>query len=184
MSLEEFDRAEGQEGFLYELSRGEVTVVDVPGGKHFAQLDEVREQLSAYRSTHRNHIYRLGHGSDCKILLTDLVSERHADLSIYLTPPVNMKNIWLHWIPEIVIEIVSRSSHHRDYVEKREEYLQFGVQEYWIIDADPEEMLVLQRSDGQWIENVARANETYRTRLLPDFELVLKPIFDAARAAE
>ena len=34
MSLEEFEHAEGQEGRLYELSRGVITVVDVPKPRH------------------------------------------------------------------------------------------------------------------------------------------------------
>ena len=34
MSLEEFDHAEGQEGYLYELSRGVITVADVPRRRH------------------------------------------------------------------------------------------------------------------------------------------------------
>ena len=34
MSLEDFETAEAREGHLYELSRGVVTVIDVPGRRH------------------------------------------------------------------------------------------------------------------------------------------------------
>ncbi|MGH7225936.1 MAG: Uma2 family endonuclease, partial [Gemmataceae bacterium] len=73
-------------------------------------------------------------------------------------------------------------SEQRDYVEKREEYLRFGVREYGIVDAGREEVLILRRSGGRWVEIVLRASDIYRTRLLPDFEFRCEPIFEAARA--
>lgn len=184
MSLEEFEHAEAKEGHSYELSRGVIIVVDVPDWGHLAQLDEAREQFSAYRRRHKGRIYRIAHGADCKILLPDLESERHPDLAVYMAPPTDMTDIWAHWVPALVIEIVSKSSAHRDYVEKREEYLRFGVREYWIIDSSRQEMLALRRSGRKWVERTLGPQEIFRTRLLPDFEFDLKAVFDAARAAE
>lgn len=79
------------------------------------------------------------------------------------------------WIPEIVIEIVSPGSEQRDYEEKREEYLQFGVQEYWIVDAERQEVLILRRVGGRWREKIIRPPETYRTRLFAGICLRLRP---------
>ena len=50
MSLEEFENAEVDDGPLYELSRGVVTVVEVPKRRHMAQVIAVRRQLTALRS--------------------------------------------------------------------------------------------------------------------------------------
>jgi Uma2 family endonuclease len=36
--------------------------------------------------------------------------------------------------PDIAVEIVSRESHHRDYVKKKQLYQDAGVLEYWLID--------------------------------------------------
>ena len=182
MSLEEFDHAEGQEGYLYELSRGVVTVVDIPNPRHLAQLDAIRDQLVAYKVTHPGQVHRIAGGAECKILLEDRETERHPDLSVYKTPLPVVENVWAAWVPEIVIEIVSPGSEHRDYVEKREEYLRFGVREYWIFDADRQEMLVLKRSGRRWREQVMRPPEVYRTRLLPGLEFACDPVFQAAEA--
>ena len=40
--------------------------------------------------------------------------------------------------PALVMEVVSEGSeaHERDYVTKCEEYLAFGIREYWIIDPE------------------------------------------------
>jgi len=181
MSLADFEHAEVKEGRLYELGRGVIIVSDVPGLRHLMQLNALRRQLHAYDLQHPGRIHNIAGGSDCKILLADLESERHPDLAIYKNPPPEGDDFWASWIPEIVIEVISPSSEDRDYIEKREEYLRFGVREYWIVDAEREEVLVLRRSAGRWTERILRSSDTYRTRLLPEFELVCAPVFEAAR---
>jgi hypothetical protein len=183
MSLEDFDHAEVQEGYLYELSRGVVTVSDVPDLRHLAQVEAIRLQLYTYRLSHPGRIHALASGSECKVLLTDLQSERHPDLSVYKTAPAEEDDVWSTWIPEVVIEVVSPSSAQRDYHEKPEEYLAFGVREYWIVDAERREVRVLRRSGGRWVERVVRPPDVYKTRLLPGFELSPEAVFRAADAA-
>lgn len=181
MTLEDFEFAEGVEGRLYELSRGVVTVIDVPRLKHLAQINVIKRQIYAYDAAHPQQIHTIATGAECKILLEDLQSERHPDLAVYLSPPPNDEaDIWSTWIPELVIEVVSRSSVQRDYVEKREEYLQFGVLEYWIVDADKGQMLVLQRSRGTWAERTVQPPQLYQTRLLPGLEFACEAVFAAA----
>jgi Uma2 family endonuclease len=183
MSLEDFEHAEVQEGRLYELGRGVIVVSDVPNPVHFSQLMAIRRQLTAYELAHSGRIYGIAGAAECKIVLTALESERHPDLAIYNTPlPSDEEDVWAIWIPEIVIEIVSPGSEQRDYQEKREEYLQFGVQEYWIVDAERQEVLILRRVGGRWREKIIRPPETYRTRLLPGFVFACAPVFEAARS--
>jgi Uma2 family endonuclease len=182
MSLADFEQVEVQEGRLYELGRGVIIVSDVPGPRHLVQINAIRRQLHAYDLQYSGRIYSIAGGSDCKILLADLESERHPDMAIYKNPPPEGEDFWASWIPEIVLEVISPGSEPRDYVEKREEYLRFGVREYWIVDADREEVLILRRSGGRWLERVLRATDSYHTRLLPDFEFRCEPIFAAARS--
>jgi Uma2 family endonuclease len=185
MSLADFEHAEVQEGRLYELGRGIVVVSDVPKPRHLAQLTAVRRQLAAYDLAHPGRLFTVAGGSDCKILLPTLESERHPDLALYKTPPPSDDDgAWRDWVPEVVIEIVSPGSEQRDYHEKSEEYLAFGVREYWVFDADRGEMLVLRRSKGAWVERVLRPPEVYRTRLLPGLEFACGPVFEAARAVK
>ena len=183
MGLDEFDAAEGREGHLYELSRGIITVTDVPGLKHLAQVSELRLQLTAYQLAGRGRIHTIAAGSDCKILLAALESERHPDIAVYKTVPAEDPDVWSTWVPEIVIEVVSPGSERRDYEEKRDEYLQFGVLEYWIVDAAKGEILVLRRFRGRWTEKSVSPPQTYKTRLLKGFELDPAPGFEAAARA-
>jgi Uma2 family endonuclease len=183
MRLADFDRAESADERLYELGRGVVVVVDVPDLPHLAQVTAIRRQLHAYDAAHPGEIHTLASGSECKILLADQESERHPDLAVYKTAPPEGDDYWSSWVPEVVLEVVSARSHHRDYVEKRDEYLAFGVREYWIVDAERREMLVLRRSRGRWVERAVRDGEAYATQLLPGLQFQVGPVFAAADRA-
>jgi Uma2 family endonuclease len=183
MSLEEFEHAEAEEGQLFELSRGVVTLVGVPNLRHFRVVDAIRRQFADLSEKQRQLIFGIASGSECKLLIAGLESERHPDLAIYKTPPPEGENddeIWSQWVPEIVVEVVSPSSRHRDYQEKPEEYLRLGVSEYWIVDADEGLMKVLRRSRGQWLEYPVRPPAGYRTRLLHGFEFSIEAVLQAA----
>jgi Uma2 family endonuclease len=182
MSLDDFDRAEVQEGYRYELGRGVIVVSDLPGRRHRAQWKEIHRQVSVYQVTFPDVIDTLATGDVCKILVPPLDSERHPDLLIYKTSEDDIEEeaVWRTWIPEVVVEIVSLGSELRDYVEKREEYLRFGIKEYWIVDAERQEVLVLRRWRNRWRERVVSASETDSTRLLPGFVLDVGRIFAAA----
>jgi Uma2 family endonuclease len=185
MSLADFDHAEVQEGYLYELGRGIIVVSDVPKKRHLAQVLQTRMQLMAYQLANPSRIYAVCSGSECKILIGSYESERHPDLAVYKSlPPEEGADFWFTWIAELVIEIISPGSELRDYQEKREEYLAFGVREYWIFDADKEQMLVLLRVGGRWRERIVRPPEIYKTRLFPGLQFSCEKVFQAAKAAE
>jgi hypothetical protein len=183
MSLADFDLAEVQEGHLYELSRGVVAVSEIPNQRHLAQVRAIRWQLWAHATAHPDQVWDIPGGSDCKILLPDWDSERHPDLAVYQSAPPDGRKVWSTWKPELVVEVVSPSSEARDYLEKREEYLDFGIKEYWIVDADKRELLALRRTRGKWKETVVREGDAYETPLLPGFALDFAKVMQAADAA-
>jgi Uma2 family endonuclease len=181
MSLADFESAEGQPGCTYELGRGVVIVVHVPDRQHLVQVDEIRHQLSVYRQDHPGQIYAVAGSGECKVLLADQESERHPDVVVYKDPLPEGPDVWAAWVPEIIVEVVSPGSEERDYQDKREEYLAFGAGEYWIVNAERQEVLVLRRWGGRWKEQVVRPPEAYRTRLLPGFEFHCARVFQAAQ---
>lgn len=172
MSLDDFDTAVEREGHLYELSSGVIVVSGVPNPPHGDVLFATRQLLGAYHQTHPGVIHRIYGGAECKLLVEGTESERHPDLAVYKTSaPSQDSSVWSVWVPEIVIEIVSDESARRDYEEKPEDYLQFGVSEYWIIDPLKGAGLVHRRVRGRWKLQPLVAGQTYATSLLPQFEL-------------
>lgn len=182
MSLDGFDRATGVEGYLYELGKGVIQVVNVPGGNHAGQFQEVRDQLVGYRLANPGVITFVGGSGEAKLLIAPAQSERHPDVLVYKTPRPKGADIWSVWVPEIVVEIVSPGSAKRDYEEKPGEYLALGVKEYWIIDAAKQQMLALTRWRGQWRETVVKpTRKKYTTPLLRGFALDLRRVVAAEK---
>ena len=182
MSLDQFDRAEGREGYLYELNKGVIEVTDVPQPSHGQHVQAIRNQLTAYQLERPDVILYLAGGGEAKMLIGPSESERHPDLSAYRTPPPSDNaDAWSVWVPAIVVEVVSKRSAKRDYQDKPPEYLEFGVEEYWIVDSAKKQMLALTRWRGEWKEHVVKPPKRYATRLLPGFTLDLKKVFDAAK---
>src|SRR3954451_17870227 len=169
MSLDRFDRATGREGHLYELNKGVIEVVDVPHPRHFAQVQELRDQLVAFRLRHKGVVHSIAGSNESMILLAGDQSERHPDLSVYFPPPPAGKDVWSLWVPGIVIEVVSETSAKRDYEDKPQEYLEFGVREYWIVDSPKQQMTAMVRRAGRWEAQVVKPPQKYSTYLLPGF---------------
>jgi Uma2 family endonuclease len=73
----------------------------------------------------------------------------------------------------LVAEVVSERGEARDYQEKRDEYLRFGIHEYWIVDsiASAVTVLVRREADGSatWTEQVFRGADLIVSALLPGY---------------
>jgi Uma2 family endonuclease len=181
MSLADFDKAVAQEGYLYELGKGVIEVSDVPHPSHFAPLQRVRNELILYQAANPEIINAVTGSNDSKILLESDQSERHPDISVYLTAPPDNKDIWSTWIPAIVVEVVSKSSIERDYEVKPGEYLVFGIDEYWIVDGLKLQMTVHTRWRGRWKTRVLKSTQKCSPLCLPGFTLELKRVFAATK---
>ncbi len=181
MSIAEFDKIDGQEGFAYELDKGVIEVTNIPHRRHFLQLIDIRDQFIGYKLANPGIIAAVGGSNDTKILIESEQSERHPDIAVYLSPMPDVDDIWSIWVPTIAVEIVSESSIHSDYEEKPSEYLEFGIGEYWIVDGFKKQMTVMSRFRGGWKNKVVKPAQKYTTRHLPGFSLDLKRAFTAVK---
>ena len=72
--------------------------------------------------------------------------------------------------PTLVAEVVSPRSIKRDYETKREEYLAYGLGEYWIVDPLKGEVLLLTRDGDAWREIKLREAEVIPSLVLPGWK--------------
>ncbi len=77
----------------------------------------------------------------------------------------------LRGAPDLVVEVLSRSTRHVDLGAKRQEYAGLGVAEYWCIDPDAGEALVAAPPDAAW--RVVRRGDTLTSTALPGFAVPL-----------
>ncbi len=176
MTLDEFVAAEGTDGYLYELARGIVVVTQVPGISHGWIVERIGDVFAFYKRDNPGRIIYRSAGSDCRLRLQGMQSDRHPDQAVYLTPPPRGKRTWHRWVPAIVVEVVSKRGEDRDYVEKREEYLRSGILEYWIFDPYRRKLLVLARELDVWAERELGEADRYETGLLPGLEIFVGEI--------
>src|SRR5260370_35390780 len=87
MRLKDFELAQVQEGYVYELGRGLIVVSDVPKPQHLIQIDSIRQQLTMYQVANPASIFCIAGESDCKILASELESEANPNLAISQTLP-------------------------------------------------------------------------------------------------
>lgn len=83
--------------------------------------------------------------------------------------------------PELVVEVLSEGEQQqqRDKTLKRKLYSLQGVQEYWIVDWQHEQVMVYRRQDAQLVLwQTLLVGDRLTSPLLPDFELAIGQLFD------
>ncbi len=176
LSPEEYDAVtEYDDCYVYELIHGVVVVNPIPSQAERDPNEELGHFLRLYREQHPQ-----GSALD-RTLAEEYVytphSRRRADRVIWtgLGRRPNPKQD----VPTIAVEFVSKQKRdrQRDYIEKRREYLEIGIKEYWIIDRFKRTMTVYRPSDD---EQIVAESDIYCTDLLPGFELPLQKLLAIA----
>lgn len=177
MTLRRFAPAMTEPGYLYELENGVVVVVDVPGVPHERIIQRIRRMLARYEDGNPGIIDLVSGGTGSVVRAWNAQSERHPDLTIYLTPPPEgNEQPWDEWTPDIVIEIVSKSSTRRDYTTKARDYLSAGVRQYWINDPLTRSATLHIRRGDTWRKQRVAASGVVKSALLPGFQMKLAEV--------
>ena len=82
--------------------------------------------------------------------------------------------------PDLVVEVISKSTEHNDRGVKFEDYAAHGVQEYWIVDPDAEtlEQYRLAEGDESYQLVIKAMTGQVRSAAIPGFEIPVRAIFD------
>lgn len=170
LTAAEFDAAEFEEGWRYELIHGVLVVSPPPLRKERDPNEELGHWLRSYQETHPQ-----GRTLDATFHEETVVTpteRRRADRVIYAGLGRDPQE---GEVPTVVVEFVSAGKRNliRDYVEKRDEYLAMGVREYWVIDRFARCLTVYRLHEPGSLQQVVQEGEVYTTPLLPGFELCL-----------
>ena len=89
-----------------------------------------------------------------------------------------------YWLgADLVIEVVSPDNPARDLVEKRADYAEAGIPEYWIVDPRDATIRVLTLKDDTYVEHgVYARGSTAASPLLTGFAAEVSAVFDAPTA--
>jgi Uma2 family endonuclease len=171
MTVDEYMPADLPEGYRYELVKGVVQMAPFPAVEHDDVLGRPIDCLYRYRSDDPGRIAKMTTRGG--LLVPGEETVREPDLCVYRTWPRNARGyqVWKELVPFLVVEVVSPGQGQRDYEDKREDYWEAGVEEYWFLDPHREEFTALTRQGEDWRERTFDVSATYRPEILPEFEL-------------
>jgi Uma2 family endonuclease len=105
---------------------------------------------------------------------------REPDLMLLLlaTDPRRQNRFWLG--ADLALEVVSEEKPERDLIDKRTDYAEARVPEYWIVNPQTETIIVL-RLQGDVYEQAGcfRRGEAASSVLCPEFSVMVAEVFDA-----
>lgn len=87
--------------------------------------------------------------------------------------------------PRIIIEVVSpgEQNRERDLIEKRRQYAEIAVPEYWLVDPECQTVTLLQRVNGQYIEHgTFRGNDRINSPTFGELLLTAAQILTAGES--
>ncbi len=188
MTMDEFLDAEEEPGYLYELARGVLEVSEVPNDPHGEVIHKLHTAFVVYDLAHPGLIRWIGHGSDIRLRIPEMISDRHPDLAIvFRGTPRNARG---RRPPRLVVEVVSpgKDARDRDYVAKREEHLALGLEEYWIVDPRLQQVTILSRTEGNdgptWAEQAFRGGEAIASPILPGLATTVEALWPEGEGEE
>ena len=173
----EFDSADFDRGWRYELVNGVLVVNAAPLRNERDPNEELGHWLRSYQEDHPN-----GASLDLTIPEETVVigpHRRRVDRAIWAglgrLPGATEA-------PTIAVEFVSEGEQNRqrDYESKRDEYRSIGVREYWIFDRFERTMTVHQFERSRAVTKKFSTRQTYTTALLPGFKLPIGKLIKLA----
>ena len=140
--VEDETKKPGNEENLYELINGRIFMMSSPNSIHYDLSEFIETTLKNYFADKQCRVYhapydlflydkkRISFFSPAKnecgnVFIPDLM---------VVCDKNQRKDDGIHGAPDLVVEIVSKSSIRRDYLDKSQSYMYFGVKEYWIVD--------------------------------------------------
>jgi Uma2 family endonuclease len=184
VSDEEFEEAEFEPGFIYELIDGRLYVLPVPNPPENDLEEWLGYKLRVYchqapevinKVSSKARVFVPGRpGTTCPV--PDITAYHGYPFHL----PARARN-WRNVSPVLVAEVLVDADPHKDLVRNVGLYVQVpSIREYWILDGrdDPDQpTLIVHRRRGRgWLKpREIPYGGTYATPLLPSFELVIDP---------
>jgi Uma2 family endonuclease len=145
--------------------------------------------MSPARGAHEYMIQRLGHllqdlferercgcvvfGSNIRLQLNEEDVFFMPDLSVSCNER-DVTNVFFSKVPDLVVEVTSKTTKKYDFVDKLKIYRTHGAIEYWVIDLDNKEMTVFDFKNNR--DRVFALHDDIQSEFLPGFKYKLREI--------
>lgn len=164
------------DGFRYELVRGELRKMPPAGSKHGRIAARVLIRLGTFVEQHRLGVvyaaetgFVLGRGPD---------TVRAPDVAFVRAERVVTADGFYPAAPDLAVEVLSPSDSFGEVQEKTREWLQAGTRAVVLVDP-AKRQVTIQRADDSRIVSAAVTDVLSVPEVVPGWELPLSEIFDA-----
>ena len=161
------------EGY-YELSYGELLEVPPESFDNVTRAKKLEQAFQAFLDMQQlvTHVLALAVPGQPKNRYPDLVVLRPEHIDQMRT--LGRTAITLEMSPPLlVVEVVSpgQENRRRDYREKRNQYEWRGIPEYWIVDPEQEQVVVLSLTENGYEETIYTADSVVSSPSFPEFSM-------------
>jgi len=156
----------------YELIDGELTMQAQPSINHIDISLRIVVKLFTYLQ-----------GKRCRVLQEAAVYLRETDQSIFVPDlivvcdPSKIKTNYVVGAPDLIVEILTKSTAKLDKTLKMERYQQAGVREYWIVDPVHQTVDVYRWEQGADRPQTYGSEDKFQVSVLDDCEIDLSLVF-------
>jgi len=183
LSLDDFESADYEPGFKYEIIDGRLYVSPTPNLPENILENWLYRKLLVYSDRHPDVINYITPKSRVFVHKRKKPTVPEPDITAYHDLPLDQDFREIHWRdlnPLLVAEVLVEGDERKDLERNPELYFQVdSIKEYWVLDGrdDPNEPTLIQhrRYGKRWVVREYPYRSTFATKLLPGFTLVIDP---------
>jgi len=166
----------GNENAVYELINGRIYKKSAPNMNHMGLAKFIYDVFAAYLSDRPCDAYF----APCDIfLVSGFIRTKNKKVNknkckdvvqpdlFILCDKDKIKQDGIHGAPDLVLEVVSKSSTFLDYTDKLDAYAHLGVREYWIIDPLKMKIIIYEITNDGPDLFVYKFNEVVESKIFP-----------------
>ena len=174
------DYAELPEGAPYELIKGTLVMAPSPSAEHQRVLRRLAWSIQQHLDTQDQSVSGELFFASLDVFLTDDTIVQPDLIYIASTRDDIISDQHVAGALDLVVEIFSPSTAHRDVGVKKRLYEQHGVREYWTLDPSTQSVEVHANTESGFVQQ-ARVVETgmVSSTVVPEFELEVGPLFSS-----
>ena len=183
VTAEELAEAEYVGGYKYEIIDGLFVVAPEPTDREVQLENWLLRKLEAYEDRQQDFIIWTANNAQVVVPTVQWQTFLEPDIALYQFTPLGKPVSDWKWedvSPLVVAEVLVDGDPDKDLVRNVDLYFEVpSIAEYWILDGreNPDEPLLIARRrwGSRWVITEVPYGETYTTRTLPGFELLIDP---------
>jgi Uma2 family endonuclease len=165
-----------------ELIDGKIYYMSAPTKKHQELLRDLSLRFGIYL-----------HGKSCDVYFAPFDVRIDFDLGkdsvvqpdlVVICDDAKLDEKGLNGAPDLVIEVLSKSTAGKDKVVKYNKYLAVGVKEYWLVDPVKEEVMVNILNAGKYEMKTYMKGNVIKPTVLDDLHINVNDLFEGRKGHE